>query len=53
MWRLLLSVLSLSWLWQQHGKWDKTRQVLTEGYSWFTEGFATPDLRAARALLDE
>jgi len=27
--------------------------MLAEIYGWFTEGFDTPDLRDARALLDE
>jgi hypothetical protein len=27
--------------------------LLAEVYSWFTEGFDTPDLREAKALLDE
>ena len=31
---------------------EKARQVLTEIYGWFTEGFNTPDLQEARALLD-
>jgi hypothetical protein len=27
--------------------------LLAEVYGWFTEGFDTPDLREAQALLDE
>jgi hypothetical protein len=27
--------------------------VLTEVYGWFTEGFDTPDLMEAKALLEE
>ena len=27
--------------------------MLAEIYSWFTEGFDTPDLKDAKALLDE
>jgi hypothetical protein len=27
--------------------------MLMEIYGWFTEGFATADLKAAKALLDE
>ena len=27
--------------------------MLTEIYNWFTEGFATPDLKDAKTLLDE
>ena len=28
-------------------------QLLAESYSWFTEGFDTADLQAAKALLEE
>jgi hypothetical protein len=28
------------------------RQLLAEGYGWFTEGFATADLQEATALLE-
>jgi hypothetical protein len=27
--------------------------MLAETYNWFTEGFDTPDLKDAKALLDE
>ena len=48
----LRAALSLSRLWQQHGKRDQARQLLTEVYSWFTEGFETPDLQEARMWLE-
>jgi predicted ATPase/DNA-binding winged helix-turn-helix (wHTH) protein len=48
----LRAALSLCRLWQQHGKQDQARQLLTEVYSWFTEGFETPDLQEARAWLE-
>jgi predicted ATPase len=44
--------IHLSRLWQQQGKRENARQVLTEIYGWFTDGFQTPDLQEARALLD-
>jgi predicted ATPase/DNA-binding winged helix-turn-helix (wHTH) protein len=44
--------LSLSRLWQWQGKRDQARQLLTEVYGWFTEGFETPDLQEARAWLE-
>ena len=44
--------MSLSRLWQQQGKRDAARQLLTD-LSWFTEGFDTADLQEAKALLDE
>ena len=36
-----------------YSKKDKARQMLAEIYGWFTEGFDTPDLQEARALLEE
>jgi len=48
----LRAAIHLSRLWQQQGKREKARQVLTEIYGWFTEGFQTPDIQEARALLD-
>ncbi|HSR34011.1 MAG TPA: AAA family ATPase [Anaerolineae bacterium] len=49
----LRATVSLCRLWQKQGKVDEARQMLAEIYGWFTEGFDSPDLRAARALLDE
>jgi predicted ATPase len=48
----LRAALSLSRLWQQQGKREHARQLLTEVYSWFTEGFETPDLQEARMWLE-
>jgi class 3 adenylate cyclase/predicted ATPase len=49
----LRAVMSLSRLWQQQGKHGKARQMLADIYGWFTEGFDTPDLQEAKALLQE
>jgi predicted ATPase len=49
----LRAATSLGRLWQQQGKRAEARQLLAEVYNWFTEGFDTPDLREAKALLDE
>ena len=49
----LRAVVSLSRLWQQQGKKAEARQMLTEIYGWFTEGFDTADLQEAKALLEE
>jgi len=49
----LRATLSLSRLWQQQGKHDEARQLLTEVYGWFTEGFDTADLQEAKALLED
>ena len=46
------AVMSLARLWQHQGKRRKARQMLTEIYGWFTEGFDTADLKDAKALLD-
>ena len=45
--------MSLSRLWQQHGKREEARQMLEEIYGWFTEGFDTADLQEAKTLLEE
>jgi predicted ATPase len=49
----LAAALSLSRLWRGQGKHDDARTLLAEIYGWFTEGFDTRDLQAAKALLDE
>jgi predicted ATPase len=49
----LRAAMSLSRLWQQQGKQEEAHQLLTEIYRWFTEGFDTPDLKDAKALLEE
>jgi predicted ATPase len=45
--------LSLTRLWQQQGKRAAARDLLAPIYGWFTEGFDTPDVQAAKALLEE
>jgi predicted ATPase len=49
----LRAVMSLSRLWQRQDKTDEARQLLSEIYGWFTEGFDTKDLQEAKALLEE
>jgi predicted ATPase len=39
-------------LWEGRGKRAEARELLAPIYGWFTEGFDTPDLREAKALLD-
>jgi predicted ATPase len=48
----LRAVMSLCRLWQKRGKREEAHRMLTEIYRWFTEGFETPDLQEAQALLD-
>ncbi len=52
-WWELRAATSLSRLWQTQGKTKEARDLLAPIYGWFTEGFDTPDLKDARALLDE
>jgi adenylate cyclase len=49
----LRAVISLSRLWRRQGRREEARRLLAGTYDWFTEGFDTPDLREARALLHE
>ena len=49
----LRATVSLARLLRQQGKVEEARQLLSEIYNWFTEGFETADLKDARALLDE
>ena len=48
----LRATMSLARLWQKQGKKEEARKRLEEIYGWFTEGFGTPDLKDAKALLD-
>jgi DNA-binding SARP family transcriptional activator/predicted ATPase len=49
----LRATIDLARLWQKQGRRDEARGVLAKIYAWFTEGFETPDLRQAKALLEE
>jgi len=48
----LRAATNLARLWQGMGNRTEGRDLLAPIYNWFTEGFDTPDLRDARALLD-
>jgi class 3 adenylate cyclase/predicted ATPase len=48
----LRGATSLAELWQSQEKPDQAHELLAPVYDWFTEGFDTPDLRAAKTLLD-
>jgi class 3 adenylate cyclase/predicted ATPase len=52
LWELRAAV-SLARLRRDQGRRAEARDLLTPVYSWFTEGFDTPDLKDAKALLDE
>ena len=48
----LRAATSLAKLWQSQGKRDEARELLSDVYAFFTEGFDTADLKDAKALLD-
>ena len=49
----LRAAISLSRLWTRRGQQKEAQELLQGIYDWFTEGFDTPDLIDAKALLDE
>ena len=49
----LRATTSLGRLMRDTNRRNEARTMLAEIYNWFTEGFGTPDLKGAKALLDE
>ena len=49
----LRAAMSLARLWHSQGKPRQARELLAPIYGWFTEGFDAPDLKDAKALLEE
>jgi predicted ATPase len=49
----LRAATSLARLRRYQGRRPEARDLLAPVYGWFTEGFGTPDLKEAKALLDE
>ena len=49
----LRAAMSLARLWRDQCKGDEARDLLAPVYGWFTEGFDTPDLKDAKALLEQ
>jgi len=49
----LRAATSLARLRRDHGRHAEARDLVAPVYGWFTEGFGTPDLKEAKALLDE
>jgi predicted ATPase len=45
--------VSLAQLRRDQGRHADARDLLAPVYGWFSEGFDTPDLKEAKALLDE
>jgi predicted ATPase len=52
LWELRAAV-SIARLRRDQGRRPEGRDLLAPVYGWFTEGFTTPDLKDAKALLDE
>ena len=52
LWELRAAV-NLARLRHDQGRPAEARNFLAPVYAWFTEGFDTPDLKEAKALLDE
>jgi len=48
----LRATTSLAQLLRDEGKRREARELLAPVLGWFTEGFDTPDLKEAKALLD-
>jgi predicted ATPase len=49
----LRATVSLARLLRDSNRRDEGRTMLAEIYNWFTEGFDTPDLKEAKALVEE
>ena len=49
----LRAAMSLARLWQNQGKRKEAHDLLAPIYGWFTEGFGTPDIQGAQALLED
>ena len=49
----LRAATSLARLWRDQGKRNEARDLLAPIYGWFTEGFDTPVLQDAKALIDQ
>ncbi len=49
----LRAAIGLGRFWQGQGKYWQAHQLLCDSYGWFSEGFDTPDLKDASALLAE
>ena len=49
----LRAATSLARLWQGQGRTAEARSLLSEVYSWFSEGHETPDAREARSVLEQ
>ena len=51
-WWELRAATDLARHWHDEGRYVEANSLLQPIYNWFVEGFDTPDLKAAKALLD-
>jgi class 3 adenylate cyclase/predicted ATPase len=49
----ICAATALARLWAEQGRRTEAQELLAPIYGWFSEGFATPDLKTAKALLEE
>jgi predicted ATPase len=49
----LRAAMSLTRLYEKQGRQADARPILADCYNWFSEGFDTPDLQEAKALLEQ
>jgi adenylate cyclase len=49
----LRTATDLAEMWSRQGRRYEAAEMLSHTYAWFTEGFDTPDLARARAMLDQ
>jgi len=49
----LKAATCLARMWHQQGREKEAQELLAPVYEWFSEGFTLPELREARALLEE
>ena len=52
-WWELRTTVSLARVLRDTDRFDEAQTMLAEIYNWFSEGFDLPDLKDAKALLDE
>lgn len=48
----LRAAMELSQIWQKQGKDREARQLLSEIYNWYSEGFEQEELKKAKIVLD-
>ncbi|HJU10525.1 MAG TPA: hypothetical protein VJ728_06600, partial [Candidatus Binataceae bacterium] len=49
----LTAVIAMAKLLKQQGRSSQAHELLSKIYNWFSEGFDTPEMQKAKALLDE